>query len=55
MRKRISVGFRSLPVGGRVNLAYGKNNTLGLFLGYETKAPDGVDGIGGRFTFIRTW
>jgi len=26
----------SLPVGGRINLSYGKNNTLGLFLGYET-------------------
>ncbi len=26
----------SLPVGGRTNLHYGENNTLGLFLGYET-------------------
>jgi len=27
----------SLPIGGRINLAYGANNTLGLFLGYETQ------------------
>jgi hypothetical protein len=27
----------SLPVGGRINLAYGENNLLGLFLGYETQ------------------
>jgi hypothetical protein len=26
----------SLAVGGRVNVGYGENNTLGLFLGYET-------------------
>jgi len=26
----------SMPVGGRINLHYGENNTLGLFLGYET-------------------
>lgn len=52
----------SLPVGGRINLAYGTNNTLGLFLGYETKsearkdeAGNDLDGIVGRFTFIRTW
>lgn len=45
----------SLPVGGRANVNYGKNSTLGLFLGYETEATDGTDGIAGRFTFIRTW
>jgi hypothetical protein len=27
----------SLPVGGRTNVAYGENNLLGLFLGYETQ------------------
>jgi hypothetical protein len=27
----------SLPVGGRINLAYGENNLLGLFLGYQTQ------------------
>jgi len=50
-----STGVASLPVGGRVNVGYGKNNTLGLFVGYETKAPDGADAIAGRFTFVRTW
>lgn len=61
----------SLPVGGRVNLGYGENNTLGLFLGYETvkgaRLPvseldsDGEEvgpnyrGLVGRFTFVRTW
>jgi hypothetical protein len=48
-------GIVSLPVGGRVNLGYGKNNTLGLFLGYETEEADGADAIAGRFTFVRTW
>lgn len=45
----------SLPVGGRVNLGYGAKNTLGIFLGYETKATDGADGVAGRFTFVRSW
>jgi hypothetical protein len=61
----------SLPVGGRVNVGYGENNTLGLFLGYETVSDaqrehaqldsegmdDGThtDAIVGRFTFVRTW
>jgi hypothetical protein len=61
----------SLPVGGRVNVGYGENNTLGLFLGYETVKEarsvyteldeDGMEvdtherGIVGRFTFVRTW
>jgi len=60
----------SEPVGGRINLAYGENNLLGLFLGYETQEAArqveiGVDesgepivaerGLAGRFTFIRNW
>lgn len=47
----------SLPVGGRVNVAYGEKNTLGIFLGYETRSDDHdlVDAIAGRFTFIRAW
>jgi hypothetical protein len=59
----------SMPVGGRLNLGYGENNTAGLFLGYETveeaRSYDILDedgnpattsrGIVGRFTFIRTW
>lgn len=36
----------SLPVGGRVNVNYGKDNTLGLFLGYETQADDGPALVG---------
>lgn len=48
-------GLSSVPVGGRMNLGYGKNNTLGIFLGYDTKAPADSDGIAGRFTFVRTW
>ncbi|MFQ6042572.1 MAG: hypothetical protein ACE5PV_17085 [Candidatus Poribacteria bacterium] len=45
----------NLPIGGRINLGYGKNNTLGIFLGYETQKTDDVDGITGRMTFVRTW
>jgi len=45
----------SLPIGGRINLGYGENNTLGIFLGYETKKADEADGITGRLTFVRTW
>jgi hypothetical protein len=59
-------GLTSLPVGGRINLAYGDDNTLGLFLGYELKEDarktmddEGkevdLDGIVGRFTFVRFW
>ncbi|HET6612743.1 MAG TPA: hypothetical protein VFG83_12175 [Kofleriaceae bacterium] len=48
-------GVSSLPVGGRINLAYGENNTLGLFLGYDTQAPDDAGALTGRFTFIRLW
>ena len=44
----------SLPVGGRVNVEYGENNTLGLFLGYETQADEGP-ALAGRFTFVRLW
>jgi hypothetical protein len=47
----------SLIVGGGIKLSYGDNNTLGLFLGYETKEETRGenDGIAGRFTFIREW
>lgn len=41
----------SLPIGGRVNLGYGENNTLGLFLGYDVQEEQ----LAGRFTFVRTW
>jgi hypothetical protein len=45
----------SIPVGGRINLGYGEKNTLGVFFGYEAKAPPGSDGVAGRVTFIRDW
>jgi hypothetical protein len=48
-------GIVQLPIGGCVNLSYGENNTLGIFLGYETKAADDSDAVAGRFTFIRSW
>jgi len=51
----LTSGVTSLPVGARVNLGYGKSNTLGIFLGYDTKAASGSDGVAGRFTFVRSW
>lgn len=48
-------GLASLPIGGRVNLGYGESNTLGIFLGLDTKYEGDAAGITGRFTFIRTW
>ena len=50
-------GLGSLVVGGRINMAYGENNTLGLFVGFETQMDDESEdsGITGRMTFIRTW
>ncbi|MCO4746762.1 MAG: hypothetical protein KC912_18345 [Proteobacteria bacterium] len=44
----------SLPVGGRVNLAYGERNTLGLFLAHDVVA-EGTGGVTGRATFVRTF
>jgi hypothetical protein len=48
----------SLPLGGRINLAFGEGNVLGLFIGYEfddsAKGPD-ASGLTGRFTFHRYW
>lgn len=50
-------GLSSLVVGGRINMAYGENNTLGLFVGIETQLDDDSEdsGITGRMTFVRTW
>ena len=50
-------GLGSLVVGGRINLAYGENNTLGLFVGFETQMDEGSEdsGLTGRMTFFRTW
>jgi hypothetical protein len=50
-------GLGSLIVGGRINLGYGENNMLGLFVGVETQLDDDSEdsGITGRMTFVRTW
>jgi hypothetical protein len=48
-------GLTGLAIGGRVNLGYGANNTLGIFLGYETQKAKDSDGITGRMTFVRSW
>ncbi len=50
-------GLSSLVVGGRINMAYGENNTLGLFVGIETQLDDDSEdsGFTGRMTFVRTW
>ena len=48
-------GLGSLIVGGRANVAYGENNTLGIFVGFETQKEDDDTGITGRMTFVRTW
>ena len=48
-------GLGSMVVGGRANVAYGENNTLGVFVGLETQKGDDETGITGRMTFVRTW
>ena len=48
-------GLWALNFGGRINIGYGKNNTLGLYLGYETKKEEGQTGLTGRMNFTRTW
>ena len=48
-------GIGSMVVGGRANVGYGENNTLGVFVGYETQKGDDETGLTGRMTFVRTW
>lgn len=50
-------GLGSLVVGGRINLGYGENNTLGLFVGIETQLDEDSEdtGLTGRMTFVRSW
>ena len=50
-------GLGSYIVGGRINMAYGENNTLGLFVGLETQMEEDSEdtGLTGRMTFVRTW
>ena len=48
-------GLSSLAPGLRANVGYGENNTLGVFVGFETQKGDDETGITGRMTFVRTW
>ena len=48
-------GLGSLAPGLRANVAYGENNTLGVFVGFETQKGDDETGITSRMTFVRTW
>ncbi len=48
-------GLGSMAPGLRANVAYGENNTLGVFVGFETQKEDEDTGITGRMTFVRTW
>ncbi len=48
-------GLSSLIAGARANVGYGENNTLGVFVGYETQKEDEDTGITGRMTFVRSW
>ena len=52
----------SIAPGLRANVGYGENNTLGVFVGFETvEQKDDEDkvidqtGITGRMTFVRSW
>ena len=45
----------NLNVGGRMNIGYGENNTLGIYVGYETKKGDEETGLTGRLNFTRLW
>ena len=55
-------GLSSLVAGLRANIGYGENNTLGVFVGFETVPQEDDEGeeieqtgITGRMTFVRTW
>ncbi len=57
LEEETETGLDSLVVGGRINMAYGENNTLGLFVGIETQMDEDSEdsGLTGRMTFVRTW
>ncbi len=57
LEEETETGLSSLVVGGRINMAYGENNTLGLFVGLETQMEEDSEdsGLTGRMTFVRTW
>ena len=55
-------GLSSLVAGLRANVGYGENNTLGIFVGFETVPQEDDEGeeidqtgLTGRMTFVRTW
>ena len=48
-------GLGGLGPGLRANVGYGENNTLGVFVGFETQKEDEDTGITGRMTFVRSW
>ena len=48
-------GLWAMNFGGRLNIGYGENNTLGLYVGYETKKKEGETGLTGRMNFTRRW
>ena len=48
-------GLSSMVVGGRANIGYGENNTLGIFVGFETQKEDEDTGLTGRMTLFREW
>ena len=49
------IGVVSFIIGGRINIAYGENNTLGVLVGYDLEKGDDDTGITGRLSFTRTW
>ena len=57
LEEETETGLDSLVVGLRINLGYGENNTLGLFVGYETQMDEDSEdtGLTGRLTFFREW
>ena len=50
-----SVGLVSFVLGPRINIGYGKNNTLGILIGYDTKKDEEQTGLTGRLSFTRRW
>ena len=48
-------GLWAMNFGGRLNLGYGENNTLGIYVGYETKKGENETGLTGRMNFTRRW
>ena len=49
------IGLVSFIIGGRINIAYGENNTLGVLVGYDLEKGEDDTGITGRLSFTRNW